>query len=284
MLRFNCTQALSSDLAEQARNLNARLTVRSTMKAVYMNSQFEVDVEDVYAAVSAGRSVREHGPFGIQVGDQSMQFVPVVVNDPVVTGGQILAAMGTRSASDFLVFQVLRDGALEVVRPEETVDLRSAGAEKFLVFRSDRSFRFFLDERAFDWGASHISGGTIKRLAGALSEGTDVWLDTAGGHDRVIDDKEMVDLASPGTERFITRPIRITIKVNSRNREVDHRVLTYWEVVKLAYPEAVPSDQIIYSIDYASGPHQNPSGSLVEGYSVTVKEGMKFYVTPTDKS
>ncbi|UXH79049.1 multiubiquitin domain-containing protein [Roseateles amylovorans] len=247
-------------------------------------NQFEEGVEDVYAAVSAGRAVREHGPFGIQIGDQSMQFVGKVVHDPVVTGSQILAVAGARPASDFLVFQVLRDGALEVVRPEETVDLRSAGAEKFLVFRSDRSFRFLLDERAFDWGAAHISGGTIKRLAGVLSETTDVWLDAAGGEDRVIEDKELVDLAMPGTERFITRQIKITIKVNSRPREVDRRVLTYWEIVKLAEPNAVPSDQIIYSINYAAGPRQNAEGTLVEGQSVVVKEGMKFYVTPTDKS
>jgi hypothetical protein len=250
-----------------------------------MSKQSEEGIEDVYAAVSAGRPVREHGPFEIQIGDQTMRFAPVVVDDPVVTGGQVLAAAGARPASDFLVFKVLRDGALEGIRPEETVDLRSAGAEKFLVFRSDRSFRFFLDERAFDWGATHISGGTIKRLAEVPSATTDVWLDAAaGGEDRLIEDKEMVDLSSQGTERFITRPVRITIKVNSRDRVVHHRQLSYWDVVKLAYPEAAPSEQIIYSIDYASGPRQNPSGSLVEGQSVIVKEGMKFYVTPTDKS
>lgn len=249
-----------------------------------MSKQFEDDVEDIYAAVAAGRPVREHGPFGILIGDQSMQFVPQVVDDPMVTGNQILAAANARPASDFLVFQVLHDGALEVVRPEEAMDLRSAGVEKFLVFRSDRSYRFFLDERAFDWGASHISGGTIKRLAGVPTDTTEVWLDAAGGNDRVIENKEIVDLAQPGAERFITRQIQIMIKVNSRDRVVDRRLLTYWEVVKLAYPEAVPSDQIIYSIDYASGPHQNPNGSLVEGQSVIVKEGMKFYVTPTDKS
>lgn len=225
-----------------------------------------------------------HGRYEILIGDQYLQFVPKVINDPIVTGSQILAAAGARPASDFLVFQVLRDGALEVVRPDETVDLRNGAAEQFLVFRSDRSFRFLLDERAFDWGASHITGGTIKRLAGVPAETVDVWLDVAGGHDRLIDDNEMVDLANVGTERFVTRTIRITIKVNSRDREVDHRLLNYWEVVKLAFPEAVPSEQIIYSIDYASGPHQNPNGSLVEGQSVTAKEGMKFYVTPTDKS
>ena len=249
-----------------------------------MSKQFEEDVEDVYAAVAAGRPVREHGPFGIQIGDQSMQFVPTVVDDPVVLGSQILAAAGARPASDYLVFQLTRDGVLEVIRPDQAVDLRNAGIEKFLVFRSDRTFRFFLDERAFDWGASHISGGTIKRLAGVPAETTDVWLDAAGGKDRMIEDKELVDLTQPGAERFITRTIQIKIKVNSRERVVDHRVLTYWEVVKLAYPDATPSEQIIYSIDYAGGPHQNPNGSLVEGQTITVKEGMKFYVTPTDKS
>lgn len=250
-----------------------------------MSKQSDEGIEDVYAAVSAGRPVREHGPFEIQIGDQAMRFVPVVVDDPVVTGSQILAAASARPASDFLVFQVQRDGALEAVRPDETVDLRSAGAEKFLVFRSDRSYRFFLDERAFDWGATHISGSTIKRLAEVVSATTDVWLDApAGGEDRLIEDQEMVDLSRTGTERFIARPVCITIKVNSRERVVDRRELSYWEVVKLAYPEAGPSEQIIYSIDYASGPRQNPNGSLVEGQSVIVKEGMKFYVTPTDKS
>lgn len=249
-----------------------------------MSKQFDTGVEDVHAAVATGRPVREHGPFGIQIGDSTLQFVLRVVDDPMVTGSQILAAMGARPPSDFLVFQILRDGALEEIRPEETVDLRSAEAEKFIVFRSDRSFRFLLDERAMDWGASHISGTTIKRLAGVPAETTEVWLDAAGGNDRVIENKEWVDLAEPGTERFVTRPLQIKVKVNSRDRTIDHRVLTYWELVVLAYPEAVASDQIIYSIDYASGPAQNPNGSLVEGQSVSVKEGMKFYVTPTDKS
>ncbi len=246
--------------------------------------KFEEAVEDVSAAVTARRPVRDHGPYGIEIGNETMRFVPAVVADPVVTGSQILAAAGVRPASEYLVFELHRDGALKAVLPEDTVDLRSAGAEKFFVFRSDRSFRFFLDERALDWGAAYISGGTIKRLANVPAESTDVWLDIAGGADRVIEDGELVDLAEPSTERFITRPIQIRIKVNSRDRTVDRRILTYWEVVKLAYPEAVPSEQIIYSIDYAAGPHQNPSGSLVEGYSVIIKEGMKFYVTPTDKS
>jgi hypothetical protein len=220
----------------------------------------------------------------VLIGDQNMQFVRHTVEDPVLTGSQILSIVKARPASDFLVFQILRDGAMEVVRPDETVDLRNLETERFLVFRSDRSFRCFLNELTFDWGASHISGATVKRLADMPNENIDVWLDAAGGNDRLISDQEMVDLSMPGSERFLTRSIHITIKVNSRDRRVERRLLTYWEIVKLAYPEAVPSEQIIYSIDYASGPDQNPNGTLVEGQSIFVKEGMKFYVTPTDKS
>lgn len=225
-----------------------------------------------------------HGSYEILVGDQSLQFASKIVDDPVVTGSQILIAAGASPASEFLVFQVLSDGALEVLRPEEAVDLRNVEVEKFIVFQSDRSFRIFLNEQAIDWGAARISGATIKKLAGVQINSFEVWFDVAGGRDRQIDDKELVDLTTPGAERFITRKISITIKVNSRRREVGHRILTYWDVVKLAYPDAVPSDQVIYSIDYGSGPHQNPNGSMVEGQTVTVKEGMKFYVTPTDKS
>jgi hypothetical protein len=91
-----------------------------------------------------GAGVQERGVqdgYQIQIGDSSLQFETKTVNDPVVTGSQVLAVAGASPASEFLVFQVLQSGALEVVRPEQTVDLRHPGAEKFVLFRSDRTFR-----------------------------------------------------------------------------------------------------------------------------------------------
>lgn len=249
-----------------------------------MTSNFEAGVEDVGAAVAAGRAVRDHGPYGIEIADETLRFVPKVVQDPVITGNQVLAVMQLRPASDYLVFQMLRDGALEEIRPEEGVDLREAGVEKFLVFRSDRSFRFYIDERAFDWGAAHISGNTLKRLGNLPVIGTDLWLDIVGSEDQLVGDRDLIDLSRPGVERFNARPTRIVIKVNSRDREVDHYEVDYWEIVRLAFPNAAASPQTIYTIDYAAGPRQNPNGSMVEGQKVLIKNGMKFYVTQTDKS
>jgi len=80
------------------------------------------------------------------------------------------------------------------------------------------------------------------------------------------------------------RPEKYTIVVNGRPKEVHQHELSFWDVVKLAYPEAVPSPTTIYTVVYKRGPKHNPEGSMVEGQVVKLKEGMIFNVTRTDKS
>ena len=119
--------------------------------------------EDVRDSGPTERSVGGHDIYRILVAREDLQFTPASLADPVPTGAQILAVAGIHQPTEHLLFQMLASGLLEEIRPEETTDLRLAGKEKFLVFRSDRAFRFQLDDRAFDWGASRISGATLKR-------------------------------------------------------------------------------------------------------------------------
>ena len=240
--------------------------------------------EDVRDSGPAENSVGVLDTYRILVARENLQFTPASLADPVPTGAQILAAAGIHQPTEHLLFQMLTSGLLEEIRPEETTDLRSLGKEKFLVFRSDRSFRFQLDDRTFDWGASRISGATLKQLAGVGEATHEVWLDELGGSDREIADAELVDLTVPGVERFRTRPIVITILVNARRKELHQRRVSYWEIVKLAFPEAVPAENILYTINYGHGPAANPEGSMVDGQHVQIKNEMTFYVTPTDKS
>lgn len=59
--------------------------------------------------------------------------------------------------------------------------------------------------------------------------------------------------------------------------------MTFNEIVALA--EGLPSGQfIVYTITYRRGHGNKPEGTLVEGESVKVKDGMIFNVTATDKS
>lgn len=73
----------------------------------------------------------------------------------------------------------------------------------------------------------------------------------------------------------------VTIIVNGRKKEVSKGNLSFSEVVALS---GLPNDpNTIFTVTYRRG-EGNKEGTLVEGESVKVKEGMIFDVTPTNKS
>lgn len=147
-----------------------------------------------------------HGvTFQVLFGNEALEFHPATIDDPVPTGRQLLEAAGVHPVIDYELFQVLKNGMLEQLRQDETTDLRSNGVEKFLIFRSDASYRFLLDDREFEWGAKVITGLTLKKLAGVDASTYGVWLEArGGGEDRGISDTELVDLSKPAVERFFT--------------------------------------------------------------------------------
>lgn len=223
--------------------------------------------------------------FRIQFAHESLEFGPAAINDPLPTGAQLLAAAGRQPQREHLLFQLLPTGALEEIRPDETVDLRTAGREQFITFKSDRTFRFHLDDEARDWGQQSISGLHLKQLAKVDPAGHDVYQIVVGGKDRLIASDERFDLGAAGVERFATAPIAIEVFVNTHAYVVNLRVLDYWSVVRLDYPDADPANENIeYTITYDKGPRENRSGNLEDGQSVRIKGGMEFYVLLTDKS
>ena len=75
-----------------------------------------------------------------------------------------------------------------------------------------------------------------------------------------------------------------TIFVNSREKTwLAKDDISFDEVVAIAFPNPAKGPNIVYTVDYRNG-HGNKLGSLVEGESVKVKDGMIFDVTRTDQS
>jgi Multiubiquitin len=126
------------------------------------------------------------------------------VSDPIVTGQQLLDLAGKRPSDQFLVYQVLSNGQMEGLRPDETVDLTKSGVERFLTYHSDRAFFFTLDGRKIEWPASTITGRKLKDLAKVDPATYEVWQEVRGADDRAIEDRELVSLEATGTERFFT--------------------------------------------------------------------------------
>lgn len=77
----------------------------------------------------------------------------------------------------------------------------------------------------------------------------------------------------------------ITIIVNGRPKEWIKKQISFTEVVTLAFggdPQVGPN--CVYTVTYHKGNDKNKEGTMVEGDSVHVKEGMVFNVTATNKS
>lgn len=81
---------------------------------------------------------------------------------------------------------------------------------------------------------------------------------------------------APGQNRTVT------IIINGRPRQVTGKMVSYEEIVKLAFPDDPSNQDIDFTVAYAN-PH-GKDGELVAGQEVHVKEGMVFNVTKTNRS
>lgn len=130
-----------------------------------------------------------------------------------------------------------------------------------------------------------VTGRMLKELADVDPISFDVWLEVRGqGDDLLVANNEEVRLDEPGVEKFYTAECSITVIINGRPREANKRVLSFAEIVNLAFPDANDAPNTIYTMVYKNGPDENPQGSLVEGQTITIKNRMIINVTKTDKS
>lgn len=75
-----------------------------------------------------------------------------------------------------------------------------------------------------------------------------------------------------------------TIIVNGRQKVVTAREMSFADIVALAFDPPPTGPNIVFTITYRRGEGDKPEGTLIEGESVKIKEGMIFNVTATDKS
>jgi hypothetical protein len=154
-----------------------------------------------------------------------------------------------------------------------------------MAFHTDRDFKLTLDDSQITWGKPAISGSELYKLAN-VGDDKAVFLEVRGGEDKLIIPEEIVDLAAPGIERFITasrQTLEIEIIVNARPRLVTSFDLTYEQIVQLAFPGSHDPNSV-FSITYRKAASPSPQGELGVGGTVKIKQGTIFNVTKTDKS
>lgn len=76
------------------------------------------------------------------------------------------------------------------------------------------------------------------------------------------------------------KPSSFHIIINASAFDIPGPEITYRELVNLAFPD--DPGEIIYLVQYVA-PHL-PDGGLQDGESVNLENGMKFDVSPTNRS
>lgn len=247
----------------------------------------EIDFDDVGEAIRECRALKPAKAYRIKLGIENLAFSTIEVADPVPTGRQILESAGLNTRADYVLVAILDSGDFEDVRLSETFDLREKGAERFIAFKTDRDYKFTLNDRQLIWGHPNLPAEVLYVLSGFAPDEA-VFQDVRGGEDRLIEPEEILDLDAPGVERFITapRPTKgYVIIVNSRDETVNDKRVTFEQVVQLSHPNAPPEANVIFSMTYRNAASKPHAGELSEGGSIEVKkQGTIFNVTRTVQS
>lgn len=141
--------------------------------------------------------------FRVLIADENLDYKPYIFDDPKVLGRQIIEATGSHPVDEHVAIAILPNGDFEDLRLDESYDLRGRGAEKVLVARTDRSFKFKIDDKDLEWPHACISGFVLRKLAD-LPENYNLWKENPGQHDQKISDTDVIDLAEKGIERFVS--------------------------------------------------------------------------------
>jgi Multiubiquitin len=143
--------------------------------------------------------------------------------------------------------------------------------------------RIHIDEHKYE-SPNPTTGAALYTL-GNVAAGLELYREVSGDReDTAIENgPEMVHLKED--QHFHSGPAKeFTIIVNGRKKEVATKILSFDQLVALAFNPVPVGPNVMFTVTYRKGPHKNPEGTLTEGGTVRIKDGMIFDVTETNRS
>lgn len=147
------------------------------------------------------------------------------------------------------------------------------------------SVRLHIDRTPYE-SPNPTTGEALYRL-GNVPPGHVLFLEVQGDREDEEVPRDHTPIRLHTDEHFYSAEVHereFTIVVNGQKKVVHSRKLTFMQLVALAFNPVPSGPNWVFTITYRNGPPSNPQGTLVEGQSIRIKNGMVFNVTATDKS
>jgi len=129
--------------------------------------------------------------------------------------------------------------------------------------------------------------GAALYLLGNVPPGWELFKEVEGNRENIPVPNDGAQLRLAEDEHFHSAEAHkkeFKIIVNAELKEVTQRVLTFDEVVALAYPGSLKGTNVVFTVTYKKAAKPPHEGSLIQGQSVAIRNGTIFNVTKTDKS
>jgi hypothetical protein len=213
---------------------------------------------------SQARALSTPGPNGkyfTHVNGMTVEF-----EDRTPKGERILDKSDLKPVSDYVLIQLLGHSSRSIAL-DETIDLQAEGTEEFRAFKSDRIFRFTLNNHGFDWGEGKIPEPEL-RIIGRVPD-DDVLVLERDGDEVDLKPTDVLDLGHAGTEHLHTEKRLITVFFENEPREIARGVYTTEELKKLF------GVQEGYILEYIN--EEGQLTPLKPKAKLRVKEGTKFF-------
>lgn len=231
-----------------------------------------------------GRHRGAGGGFSILIAGADLVFQERHVADPVPTGRQVAEAFAEYDPEEAIILQWLPNGMLEELRLDETTDLRARGVERYIVARSDRSFRLKIEGKRQEWPVAVITAATIKGLAGidpGRFDDFDVFLARGDEPDLELADHDTVDLSAAGPEHFHLkrREREVEIFVNERPVRIERGGRTGLEIKQAAIAQGISIQaDFLLMLEKPGG----QSRVIGDQDLVEVRQGLRFTAVADD--
>lgn len=146
--------------------------------------------------------------------------------------------------------------------------------------------KFTVNGHSYEWSKQYITGNEIREIA-QIDPKQELFLSIRGPWtDEEIFGDTRVNLARPEIEHFYSKDKdrQTIIIVNGKEKPWEKTIISFEEVVILAFEHINSNPDICYTVTYDKGPRENREGMMVKGDQVHVKNKMIFNATATDKS
>lgn len=143
--------------------------------------------------------------------------------------------------------------------------------------------RIHIDQQRYE--SPTPTTGEALYLLGHVLPGNDLYREVEGNREDEPIWKDGEEIHVSEDEHFHSGPAKqITIIVNGRKRNVTSRVLTFIQILALAFDPVPSGPDWVFTVSYRKAVSKPHDGTITQGEEVTVKNGTVFNVTATNKS